>query len=202
MGGWSYNPAAFVYPDPQFNSVVMTEAGPLTLRPLGSAIDGDEPRAELTEDGVELLSTAADEEDLEWEINGQSELTLEPAGSDVVVVAPGGEPAAIVHSISSGNVNVVDGEMNTETGESNNTIVLEPEEAYANASVVPLSESPGNFPVCITKADAEAAAVVHEEAMAQKAELIGPKASGGGGGTTPVTVWINLIRPEWRVGNR
>ena len=66
LRGWSYNPAAFVYPDPQFNSVVMTEAGPLTPA-LGSAIDGYEPRAELTEDGVEP-STAADEED--W--NGKS----------------------------------------------------------------------------------------------------------------------------------
>ncbi|MGH2974370.1 MAG: LamG-like jellyroll fold domain-containing protein [Solirubrobacterales bacterium] len=188
LGGWTYNEAGFTNPDPRFDSVINTVNGPLVLRPEGAAADGYEPRAILTEDGIELAANSTDEDRLRWEVTESAEQSLEPAGSAVVVVSEAGVPSAVVESSSSDDVEIVDGDPNVEQNRSGDEVVLEPMEGGTTASLHPV-QSPDDQLPCITHPILAQAEMVHEEAVAAGVVMQKPESSKSE--TTQVKIWIN-----------
>jgi hypothetical protein len=191
LGSWTFNPSGFVNPSPEFSSVVVGHDGLIVLEPEGAAADGYESRATLTQEGVELNALPTDEEKLTWEVNETPAQILEPAGGNVIVETRGGTPSAVIQPSSASAVSIIDGEPNEGTGESADKVILDPAEG-ASATITSVDDgSATSRAPCITSADMQAAAVVKEEAAAEKLANMGPEASGSGGSTTPVTVWIN-----------
>ncbi len=187
LGGWNYNEAGLTYPDPRFNSLVNTGTGPVILRPEGAAVDGYDPRAKLTANGVELLTTSPDEQALHWEVVESPNQSLETAGSNVVVISEGGTPSAVIASTAPKTMSVVNGSPHAEYNESGDEIVLQPS-ADANAEVQSIAPERSDVP-CITKDISEGAAIVHQEAEA--AGVLMSKPSGSASKTTTIGVWVN-----------
>jgi hypothetical protein len=192
LGGWNFNKSGFVYPLPEYSSAVIGANGLLVLNPEGAAVDGYEPRAELTSSGVELSAAPSDVDDLAWDVTEDQDQILEPVGGSVVVETPAGVPSAVVTSADPSTMSVVDGTPEGDPDQSGDQIVLEPESKEgASASVQQVAVEPDvSAAPCVTQADVNSAAIVHEEAMAARTLAVGSKPAGSGQ-TTPVVVWIN-----------
>jgi Disaggregatase related repeat len=187
LGGWSYNEGGMTYPDPRFDSLVNTGTGPVLIRPEGASVDGYDPRAKLTANGVELVAAGPDEQPLHWEVVESPEQSLEASGSSIIVISEGGTPSAIIGSSSPKTMSVVNGAPHPEFSESGDEIVLQSTPG-ANAEVQAITPGKIEAP-CVTKAMVEGAAAVHKEAEA--AGVLMSKPASSTAKTTTIGVWVN-----------
>jgi len=152
IGGWQFDPAGSVYPDPAYDSVLNGPNGDLVIEPTGAAVDGREPRAELVSGGLEVETTAADAQALHWDFNAGEVTKVEQLGANFVIETSGGEPLAIVEPTSGSNVKVID---NVSAAEGSppilDEIVLDPTLFPASATISPVPNVTRNPPPCITK---------------------------------------------------